>query len=229
MTRKYKGKFIFIAFRVQERLPMKKFVKKLVQIIALVLVFPLYALMFLCELLVKTDEPFQGFSQFLSLFPGVPGNYFRQQFYRLALVSCSNDCCIEFGTCFSQRGTELGRRVYIGANCSIGLCRIDDDVMLGSNVDIISGKKQHLFESLDIPMREQGGELDKIVIGEDCWLGNSSVIMANIGKKSIVAAGSVVVKEVPPFNIVGGNPARILRSRLDDASVDRVATRGHIK
>jgi acetyltransferase-like isoleucine patch superfamily enzyme len=101
--------------------------------------------------------------------------------------------------------------------------------MLGSNVDIISGKKQHLFESLDIPMREQGGELDKIVIGEDCWLGNSSVIMANIGKKSIVAAGSVVVKEVPPFNIVGGNPARILRSRLDDASVDRVATRGHIK
>jgi acetyltransferase-like isoleucine patch superfamily enzyme len=90
--------------------------------------------------------------------------------------------------------------------------------MFGSNVDIISGKNQHHFDRLDIPMREQGGELEKIVIGEDCWLGNSSVVMANVGRKSIVAAGSVVVKDIPPFSIVGGNPAKILRSRLSEAN-----------
>jgi len=88
--------------------------------------------------------------------------------------------------------------------------------MLGSNVDIISGKNQHNFDRLDIPMREQGGDLEKIVIGEDSWLGNSSVVMANVGKKSIVAAGSVVVKDVPPYSIVGGNPARVLKSRLPE-------------
>lgn len=193
---------------------MKQLLKKLLQGLAFVLVLPLYALLIASEYFVKSDQPFQGCSQLLSLIPGVPGNYLRQQFYRLTLAQCPDDCCIEFGTRFSQRASELGHRVYIGANCSIGLCRIEDDVMLGSNVDIISGKNQHSFDQLDIPMREQGGMFEKIVIGEDSWLGNSSVVMAHVGRKSIVAAGSVVTKDVPPFSIVGGNPAKVLRSRL---------------
>jgi acetyltransferase-like isoleucine patch superfamily enzyme len=198
---------------------MKQLVKKLLMGLAFIMVLPLYALLLICECLVKSDQPFQGCSQLLSLIPGVPGIYLRQQFYCMALVQCHADCCIEFGTILNQRGIEIGRRVYIGTNCCIGLCHIEDDVMLGSNVDIISGKNQHHFDRLDIPMREQGGELEKIVIGEDSWLGNSSVIMANIGRKSIVAAGSVVVKEIPPFSIVGGNPAKILRSRLSESNL----------
>lgn len=195
---------------------MKKFLKKLLQFIALILVLPFYWLMLLSEQFVKTDQPFQGCSQFLSLFPGVPGNYLRQQFYRLALSECTDDCCIEFGTILNQRGIELGKRVYIGANCSIGLCRIEDDVMLGSNVDVLSGKGQHNFDRLDIPMREQGGSFEKITIGADAWLGNSSVVMANVGTKCIVAAGSVVIKDIEPYSIVGGNPAKVLKSRLPD-------------
>lgn len=193
---------------------MKQIVKKLLQWVALMSVLPLYALLWIGEFFLHSDQPFQGCSQLLSLIPGVPGNYLRQQFYRLTLAECHDDCCIEFGTRLNQRGIELGRRVYIGANCSIGLCRIEDDVMLGSNIDVISGKKQHHFDRLDLPMREQGGELEKIVIGEDSWLGNSSVVMANIGTKSIVAAGSVVVKDVEPYSIVGGNPAKFVKSRL---------------
>lgn len=194
---------------------MKKILKKIVQLIALLFVVPIYGMMLLGEACFKNDLPFQGCSQFLSLFPGVPGNYLRQQFYCLSLKKCHNDCCIEFGTRLSQRNIELGRRVYIGTNCCIGLCRIEDDVMLGSNVDILSGKKQHNFDRLDVPMREQGGELEKIVLGEDCWLGNSSVVMANVGKKSIVAAGSVVIKDAEPYSIVGGNPAKLIKNRLN--------------
>lgn len=196
---------------------MKYILKRTAQWFALLLVLPLYVILLLGEFLFKTDQPFQGCSQLLSLFPGVPGNYLRQQFYHLTLAECPDDCCIEFGTRLNQRGIEIGRRVYIGTSCCIGLCRIENDVMLGSNVDIISGKKQHNFLSLDIPMREQGGELEKIVIGEDSWLGNSSVVMANVGRKSIVAAGSVVVKDLPPFSIAGGNPARVLKNRLSEA------------
>lgn len=195
---------------------MKCILKKMVQLVALLLVLPLYILLLLNELFDKTEHPFQGCSQLLSLFPGVPGNYLRQQFYRLTLAECHDDCCIEFGTRLNQRGIELGRRVYIGTNCCIGLCSIKDDVMLGSNVDIISGKCQHHFDRLDIPMREQGGDYQKIVIGEDSWLGNSSVVMANVGRKCIVAAGGVVVKDLPPFSIAGGNPAKVLKSRLPD-------------
>lgn len=196
---------------------MRHLLKIIAQIIAFILVLPLYTMLVIGELLVKTDQAFQGCSQLLSLFPGVPGNYLRQQFYRLTLAACPDDCCIEFGTRLNQRGIELGHRVYIGTNCCIGLCHIEDDVMLGSNVDIISGSKQHHFDQLDIPMREQGGELEKIIIGEDCWLGNSSVVMANVGRKSIVAAGSVVVKDLPPYSIAGGNPAKVLKSRLPDS------------
>lgn len=200
---------------------MKLICKKLFQLVAFLFIIPVYIIQIISELFVKSDQPFQGCAQLLSLFPGLPGNYLRQQFYRLSLAKCYGDCCVEFGTRLNQRGIELGRRVYIGTNCCIGLCRIEDDVMLGSNVDIISGKTQHSFDQLDIPMREQGGELVKIVIGEDCWLGNSSVVMANIGRKSIVAAGSVVVNDVPPFSIVGGNPAKVLKSRLPESATDR--------
>jgi acetyltransferase-like isoleucine patch superfamily enzyme len=196
---------------------MKQLLKKLLQLIALLLILPLYLLLLLGELFVKSDQPFQGCSQLLSLFPSVPGNYLRQQFYCLTLSECYDDCCIEFGTRLNQRGIELGHRVYIGTNCCIGLCRIEDDVMLGSNVDVISGKKQHNIDRLDIPMREQGGEYEKITIGVDSWLGNSSVVMANVGTKSIVAAGSVVIKDVEPYSIVGGNPAKLLKSRLPEA------------
>lgn len=184
--------------------------------VALIFIYPLYGALCLGELFIKTDQPFQGCSQLLSLVPGLPGNYLRQQFYRLALAKCSDDCCIEFGTRLNQRSIEIGRRVYIGTNCCIGACRIDDDVLIGSNVDIISGKKQHHFGRLDIPMREQGGEYEKIVIGEDSWLGNSSVILANVGTKCIIAAGGVVVNDVKPYSIAGGNPAKILKSRLPE-------------
>ncbi len=197
---------------------IKNFLKGILKSICFLSVLPLYFSLVLFDVFIKSDQPFQGCSQLMSLVPGVPGNYLRQQFYRLALKNCSNDCCIEFGTRLNQRGIEIGPRVYIGTNCCIGLCRIESDVLIGSNVDIISGKKQHFFDRLDIPMREQGGELEKIVIGEDSWLGNSSVVMANIGKKCIVAAGSVVIKDAEPYSIIGGNPAKVLKSRISNKS-----------
>jgi len=198
---------------------MKNIIKRVAQFAALIIVYPLYGALWLGELLIRTDQPFQGCSQLLSLLPGLPGNYLRQQFYHLALAHCSDDCCIEFGTRLNQRSIEIGKRVYIGTNCCIGACRIEDDVLIGSNVDIISGKKQHHFARLDIPMREQGGEYEKIVIGEDSWLGNSSVILANVGTKSIVAAGGVVINDVKPYSIVGGNPAKFLKSRLAEVDI----------
>ena len=192
---------------------MKSFLKRVVDAIALVVVLPLWLGTRLLRALLSTDQPFQMASHFLSLWPGVPGNYLRRAFYRLTLPRCGPDVCIEFGTILHQSTVELGRRVYIGTHCSIGESVIEDDVLLGSNVDIISGGRQHLFDDLDTPIREQGGRLQKIVVGPDSWIGNSSVVMANVGAQSIVAAGSVVVRDVEPRSIVAGNPAALVRKR----------------
>jgi len=118
-----------------------------------------------------------------------------------------------FGTIFSQADTEIGKGVYIGAQCNIGKCRIEDYCTIGSNVNIMSGKHQHNFDDLDTPVQEQGGIFEKVTIGEDTWIGNGSLIMANIGKKSIIGAGSVVTNDVEAFSVVAGNPAKIIRKR----------------
>ena len=66
------------------------------------------------------------------------------------------------------------------------------------------------------------------VVGNDVWLGYRSLVMPGmtIGDGAIVAAGSVVAADVPPYAIAGGNPARVLRMRYDDADVDRLLRAG---
>ena len=194
-------------------LSIRTAVKALLRACALVVVMPVFALTRLLELVVTGDQPFQMASQLVSLCPGIPGNYLRWAFYALRLPRCGDGACIEFGTVLHQPTIEIGRRVYVGSKCSIGECVIEDDVLIGSNVDIISGRHQHSIRSLDVPIREQGGRYEKIVIGADSWIGNSSVVMANVGAQSVVAAGSVVCHDVEPRSIVAGNPAVMVRKR----------------
>lgn len=73
----------------------------------------------------------------------------------------------------------------------------------------------HIYEDPDIPLRLQGIELAPIVIEEDAWIGNNSYVGpgVTIGRGAIVAANSMVTKDVPPYTIVGGVPARPIRRR----------------
>lgn len=192
---------------------MKSLIKWVVSVVCRMLLLPLLAMVKVMEVFMNSDQPFQFGSHAVSLIPGNIGNYFRKEYYRLTLTKCAPDVCIEFGTIINQATVELGRRVYIGTRGSIGECIIEDDAIIGSNVDVLSGKRQHYFDRTDVPIREQGGELQKIVVGRDSWVGNSAVIMADIGQKSIVGAGSVVVDVVQPYSIVAGNPARLIRKR----------------
>lgn len=193
---------------------LRQTIKNIFHFIFLFLNIPLYLLFLVLGFFRKRDSVFWTFSQFISLLPGRIGCYIRTGFYRLAMAHCDKESLILFGALFSQWDTEIGKRVYIGANCNIGKCRIEDFCTLGSNVHILSGKNQHYFDDIDIPIQDQGGKFEKIVIDEDTWIGNSAIVMANVGKKCIIGAGSVVTKDVDDYSIVAGNPAKLIRKRI---------------
>ncbi|MCF6324178.1 MAG: acyltransferase [Gammaproteobacteria bacterium] len=192
---------------------LKQTAKRIARLIALICMLPIYAAFLIASLFSSKDQTFSGFSQLISLFPGISGSYLRSAFYRLAMKKSNEELTIGFGTIFSQQQTELSQGVYIGPQCNIGKCHIKANCLLGSGVHIMSGKGQHNFSDINTPIREQGGSFETVTIGEDSWIGNGSLIMANIGKKCVIGAGSVVINDIPDFSIVAGNPAKIIKKR----------------
>ena len=191
---------------------MKSLIKSVIRLVFLLLAFPFWVGFTLQSILMGKDQATTSWSQMVSLFPGLIGVYLRAAFYRLVLNNTSQNTVIGFGTLFSQHDTHINDGVYIGPQCNIGKCRIQANCLLGSGVHIMSGKGQHNFSDPEKPIKDQGGVFTKVSVGENCWLGNGALVMANIGKGSVVAAGSVVVDDVPEGVIVGGNPAKILRT-----------------
>jgi acetyltransferase-like isoleucine patch superfamily enzyme len=113
-------------------------------------------------------------------------------------------------------GLQVGSGSAIGAYCWIGasgFVEIGRDVLLGPRVSILP--ENHVFADVERTIKEQGVEREGVVIEDDCWIGANVSILAGvrIGTGSIVAAGAVVTKSVPPGCIVGGVPARILKRR----------------
>ncbi len=125
-----------------------------------------------------------------------------------------NDSTIEdFATVNNGVGDVIiGNRTRIGiGNVLIGPVTIGDDVMFAQNV-VLSGLN-HGYEDINTPPSLQPVETKPIIIEDGVWIGANAVVTAGVtvGKHSIVAAGCVVVKDVPPYSIVGGNPGRLLK------------------
>jgi virginiamycin A acetyltransferase len=167
------------------------------------------------------DGLFLACSQFLSLFPGLTGIFLRRGFYLMCLDGFAWDCSLEFGTWIAHRRVGIGRCVYIGGRCTLGMCSIGDYAMIGSNVDIIAGRHTHGFDDPAKPVCEQAEQYSQVRIGRNCWIGNSAVIMADVGDNSVVGAGSVVVKPIPSGVVAAGNPCVVKRVRGNAADPDK--------
>src|SRR5262245_16260984 len=159
------------------------------------------------------ERSFPGWSQGLSLLPGLSGVYVRRAFYRFVLPRCGPGSVVSFGSVFSHPTAEIGDDAYVGVFCCLGDVTLEGDVLIGSHVSIMNGSGQHGIERLDIPVREQPGQWPRITIGRDTWIGDRAIVMANVGRHCVVGAGSVVTKTVPDFAIVVGSPARIVGRR----------------
>ncbi|WP_426699738.1 sugar O-acetyltransferase [Rhodanobacter sp. Col0626] len=128
---------------------------------------------------------------------------------------------------FTAGGNEIrvGRNVFVNQNCTfydLGGLDIADDVMIGPNVSIIT--TGHPVD----PSQRRSTTIGKpIVIERNVWIAAGAIIVGGVtvGENSVVAAGSVVTRDVPANTLVGGNPARAIRSIGEAASSD--AATGH--
>lgn len=104
----------------------------------------------------------------------------------------------------------IGEFSYIGG---AGGVVIGKDTIIGQYLSV--HPENHVFSDIHKPIRLQGVSREGIEIGEDCWIGSKVTILngVKIGAHSVVAAGSVVTKSFPPFSVIGGIPARILKKR----------------
>lgn len=125
-----------------------------------------------------------------------------------------DDSFLLIPTFYTTGGVDIsvGRNVFVNQNCTfydLGGIDIADDVMIGPNVSIITSG--HPLE----PSQRRSFVITKpIVIERNVWIAADVTIIGGVtvGENSVVAAGSVVTKDVPPNTLVGGNPARVIRS-----------------
>lgn len=116
--------------------------------------------------------------------------------------------------CKLSSGLSIGDNSGIGDNSYIqGEVYIGKNVMMAPSVAIIAAN--HNIANCNIPMNEQGEYGNPIHICDDVWIGYGAIILAGvtINEGAVIAAGAVVTEDVPPYSVVGGVPAKIIKKR----------------
>lgn len=132
--------------------------------------------------------------------------------------------------------SSFGKYSYCGYDCEIINCKIGAFCSLGNNIKIGGANHPYNWVSTSPVFYEGRDSLKKkfatftrpkdkdTIIGNDVWIGHNSIILqgVNIGDGAVIGSGSVVTKDVPPYSIVGGNPARIIKKRFDDIIIEKL-------
>lgn len=118
----------------------------------------------------------------------------------------------------------IGDRTIIGlGNTVIGPVNIGNDVMFAQNV--VVSAMNHGYEDINVPPSKQKDIIKLITIEDEVWIGANCVITigVTVGKHSIVGAGSVVTKDIPPYCIAVGNPAKVIKKyNMETAAWEKV-------
>jgi acetyltransferase-like isoleucine patch superfamily enzyme len=134
----------------------------------------------------------------------------RTRIGSFTVISCTSHLSLFGEGCSIGADSGIGDYGWIGA---AGGVTIGSNVIMGQFVSFHS--QEHEFEDPTTPIRQQGTTQQGIVIGDDCWVGARATFLdgSSVGEGCVIAAGSVVRGEIPPFSVIAGVPARVVRSR----------------
>jgi acetyltransferase-like isoleucine patch superfamily enzyme len=161
----------------------------------------------------------QVFGRFVLLLDGI-FRRIRRVLVKPLFKECGVSCSFSPSDTFSFARISLGNRVFIGQGAHISTATevsIGDDVMIGPGLVIMGGDHNTALEGL--PMSQvrdkRPGDDVPIVVERDVWIGARVTVLkgVRIGRGAVVAAGSVVTRNVDPYSVVAGVPARLLRWR----------------
>ncbi len=181
------------------------------------------ALVWFCSIMlamfVKSAERHQliywpFFSEALGMIPFTFGWQLRGETYRRLGVCHGRDVVLHHGATIGDRRTTIGSDVWLARDVYVEYADVGDHVLIGPGTILLAGRQHHRTENVEIPIKLQGNNpLYPIKIGEGAWIGANATVMADVGRHAIVGSGAVVVKPVPDYAVVVGNPARFVRDR----------------
>ena len=173
--------------------------------------------------------------------PGQIGYFIRSFYFKIRLRKSFLNNKIETGIRVEYpKNLELGSNSYFGFDCKIyasefskvkigSNCSFNSNVMInargkggiiiGDNVliapNVVLRSSDHSFDDLEKTINKQGMKDGTIMIENNVWIGSNSVILKNItiGEGSVIAAGAVVTRDIEPYTVVGGVPAKIIKKR----------------
>jgi virginiamycin A acetyltransferase len=181
--------------------------------LATLAVLPVLLVHWLKVPLLGRDRALEGSSELLALVPGLLGQYLRRAFLAWAIEYCAPSASIGFGTVFSKAGARVEAGAYIGGHCHIGLVHVGRNALIASGVHVTSGARMHGTDDPTRPVKEQQGVNTLVTVGAGAWVGSLAVVMADVGENSVIGAGAVVTKPVPPRTVAAGVPAKVIRER----------------
>ena len=147
--------------------------------------------------------------------PNLGQKRIRRALVRGYIVEMGKNVNIEKNAIIPPTEVRIGDNSGIGANCRLlSHVTIGKNVMMGPYCFFCT--RNHEYSRTDIPMREQGYQpVEPIVVEDDVWFGQNVIVLpgVRIGTGAICGAGAVITKDVPPYAIVGGNPAKVIKYR----------------
>lgn len=153
--------------------------------------------------------------------------YLIREYDKTRFASFGEDSYIGHNCIFSFPTVSVGKHTYIGSNCVFqsthGRIEIGNHVMFGPGVHIHGGN--HIIKTVGAYMDEvkkNSGDDAPVRIGDDVWFGANSMVLGGgiiIGKGAVIGAGSVVTKDVPPYSVMVGVPAKCIMKRFTDEQI----------